>query len=508
MPCRMSGDRRVDERIVVSAASGHVVAIALPYRPLIDALPYFADRYAGDIAYLHSVGPAITPAFGDRPSARARYSLIGVRAYRISADCECSENCAVLAGATPAGAIGYHGYDDGISRWAWFDMWLVEDHRDLTMHAVAMGRLADADTQIEELKAAWALSSSVIDCGTIDDGTIGGGTIDCGTMLHDAERDMARDAVHDAEFHADQSRDSYVEAVRRMQRHMRDGDIYVANMSMRFTVHSDITPINVFRRLYADNPSPYAAYLDFGDRVIVSSSPERFFSIWDGRVVTEPIKGTRPRGATAAEDAELRADLRGSNKERSELLMVTDLERNDMNRICVPGSVCVPEFEVIRAFPHVFHTVSVVEGRLRAGMTVSEALRMMSPGGSITGTPKRRAMEIIAECERSPRDAYTGGLGYVGADPGVWLRMGGLPSGRLDHGSQPVCGLRPVCDLSIIIRAAICQMGRPVGTGRFDYLVGAGGGVTLDSDPEAEYDEAVHKARAVLEALGVRGGER
>ncbi|PJM75803.1 hypothetical protein CSQ87_02710 [Bifidobacterium simiarum] len=482
---------------------------------------------------------------------------MGMRAYRVTAD-----------PPDHATAIGYLGYDDGVSRWAWFDLWLVEDHRDRTVHAVAMGRLTDADAQIKELNAAWseALEAGAHDYDVPAEDPVGG--------MRNDPRESRSDPICEIEVHADQSRDGYIEAVEHMQRHMRDGDIYVANMSMRFFVRSPRSPIDVFRRLYADSPSPYAAYLDFGGnedngdnsgddrgtgclrtdrlgtaamdsgdpetkarRVIVSSSPERFFSIWDGTVTTEPIKGTRPRGKNPAEDAALRADLHASDKERSELLMVTDLERNDMNRICEPGSVTVPEFEVIRMFPHVFHTVSVVEGRLRPSMAVSEALRLMSPGGSITGTPKRRATEIIAECERSPRGVYTGSLGYVGTDPDEWLR-GGAAGQLAGDGSDDCAGhgsgretdirpshtvmhsvmhpitrsdsaeARPVCDLSIIIRAAVCEPGtvKESGdfgrSGRFDYMVGAGGGVTLDSDPAAEYDEAVHKARAVLDALG------
>lgn len=694
----------------------------LPHDPghaLIDALAHFAALYPGDIAYLHGVGPEVAPADGEASAdggaetvPRARWSMLGMRAYRRSHDLDdCDDDGALWCATHDAGqsddgsnsmhvrrqdaaagddsggacsedneshmragksvglgAIGYLGYDVGCdgahaigestqSQWRWFDRWILEDHATGVVTAIALAHLGSAADSLRELRGQWdqwldtvrgmsagagiGLDARGMDAasGTGPDASEKGPNHDGhavaatpidmhptgGSVTHaeagitamtkamparsvpacsEPVRSMPAEATIAG---ADQNRASYMAAVEHMQRHMRDGDIYVANMSMRMDVRTSLAPIDAFANLYADNPSPYAAYLDFrgGARsegngstgkanqdaseanprattagehpqrpqradgpIIVGSSPERFLRIWDGKAVTEPIKGTRPRGRTAGEDAALAADLHTNAKEQAELLMVTDLERNDMNRFCEPGSVAVPAYEEVRAFPHVFHTVSVVEGRPRAGLGVADALRVMSPGGSITGTPKRRAMEIIGECERSSRGVYTGSLGYVGVDPAAWL-------GRLRAAHSSVsadCLLPQVCDLSIVIRTAVMtgecgargatevdardgvaddahagaadELHGSHGCGAaccgarssvvpdapdapdaaaqavprwlggeshdahhpslYTYRIGAGGGVTLESDPAAEWDEAVHKARAVLAALGVR----
>lgn len=277
----------------------------------------------------------------------------------------------------------------------------------------------------------------------------------------------------EAVWTCDHDRTSYVRGVEHLRDHMRDGDAYVANYSLRMTVTSPTTPLELFLRLARSNPAPFAGYVNGGDWQIVSSSPERFLRCRDGHVVTEPIKGTRPRDADPARDRRNRAELERSGKDHGELLMVTDLERNDLSRVCIPGTLTTPAFAEIHSFAHVHHLISTVEADLSPRHMVEDAIEAMSPGGSITGAPKLRVMQLIDRYERSARGAYTGSLGYVGFDGD--------------------------CDLNILIRSA--THAGPSDRGG-EYIIGAGGGITIESDPDAEYDEAMQKAEALLDALG------
>lgn len=260
---------------------------------------------------------------------------------------------------------------------------------------------------------------------------------------------------------------AYKQAIDRMIDYIVEGDIYIANMTQQLTIESDVTPYDAFRYLRTHNPSPFGGYLDYGDFQIVCASPERFLKVKDGRIETRPIKGTRPRGATPEEDAALRQELQASEKDRSELLMIVDLERNDLNRVCEPGSVEVTEHFAVEAYATVFHLVSTIVGQLRPDKDVVDVIQATFPGGSITGAPKIRAMEIIDALENDRRSLYTGSIGYLALD-----------------GS---------CDLNIVIRTAVHQDGM--------YYLGVGGGITCESDLEFEYEETLQKAKAVLEAL-------
>ena len=246
-----------------------------------------------------------------------------------------------------------------------------------------------------------------------------------------------------------------------------EGDIYIANMTQHLTVESTRTPYDVFCSLRRDNPSPFGGYLNYGDLQIVSASPERFLQMRDGVVATRPIKGTRKRGATREEDAAMRKELEESDKDKSELLMIVDLERNDLNRVCMPGSVKVTEMYSIETYATVFHLVSKVQGRLAEDKNVVDLLEAAFPGGSITGAPKLRAMEIIEELEHSRRNLYTGSIGYLTLDGD--------------------------CDFNIVIRTAVHKNGK--------YYLGVGGGITCESETEFEYEETLQKAKAVLQAL-------
>jgi len=264
-------------------------------------------------------------------------------------------------------------------------------------------------------------------------------------------------------------RTAYMAGVERVREYIRRGDIYQANFTQQFAVATADAPLSLYWRLREMNPAPFGAYLDVGNFQILSSSPELLLRVRGRAVETRPIKGTRPRGATAAEDRRMRAELAGSAKDRAELLMIVDLERNDLGRVCEFGSVRVEDLYRIESHATVHHTVASVQGRLRAGVGIAPLMRALFPGGSITGAPKIRAMQILAELEHGPRGIYTGALGYIDA------------SGD--------------CDFNLPIRTMTVRDG----VARF----GAGGGIVWDSDPALEYDEMLHKAGALMRALRV-----
>jgi para-aminobenzoate synthetase component 1 len=263
---------------------------------------------------------------------------------------------------------------------------------------------------------------------------------------------------------------AYRQAVLKAKEYIAAGDIYQVNVTQRFSAPLKTTPCRLYRRLRQASPAPFAAYLDCGDDLrLLSSSPERFLLLKDGQVETRPIKGTRPRGRTAEEDRERRRELLASEKDRAELVMIVDLERNDLGRVCSYGTVRVPELLTLEEYATVFHLVSTVRGTLAPGKDVVDLLKSTFPGGSITGAPKIRAMEIIEELEPVRRGVYTGAIGYLGFD------------GR--------------ADLNIAIRTMVSKGDRV-------YLQ-VGGGIVADSDPRLEYEETLHKARAMLKSLGV-----
>lgn len=263
------------------------------------------------------------------------------------------------------------------------------------------------------------------------------------------------------------TKDEYMAAVRRVREYIAAGDVYQVNLTQRFEARWPGQPYELYRRLRRRSPAPFAAYLNLDPLLILSSSPERFLRVRQGTVETRPIKGTRRRGANPAEDARLVAELSASPKDRAELLMIVDLERNDLGRVCVPGSIEARDLFTIETHPTVHHLVANLSGRLAPDRDVLDCLRAALPGGSITGAPKIRAMQIIDELEVTPRGVYTGALGYLGFDGG--------------------------CDLNIAIRTMIHSRGRVVYHG--------GGGVVWDSEPEAEYQETLDKCAAMRGAL-------
>jgi len=270
------------------------------------------------------------------------------------------------------------------------------------------------------------------------------------------------------------TRDGYLSAVRRAKEYIAAGDIYQVNLSQRLSAPLDTDPFRLYCRLTKQNPAPFAGYFETPEAAIVCCSPERFLEVRDGQVETRPIKGTRPRGATPQEDARLAAELRASEKDRAENVMIVDLERNDLGRACEYGSVHVPELFALESYATVHHLVSTVRGRLRPDATALDCLRAAFPGGSITGAPKVRSMEIIEELEPTRRGVYTGAIGYLGF------------SGDMD--------------VNIAIRTLVARQG-------VAYFQ-VGGGIVADSDPEAEYQETLDKARALAQAIAAEAGTR
>lgn len=269
------------------------------------------------------------------------------------------------------------------------------------------------------------------------------------------------------EFHSNFTKDEYMRAISRMREYIRDGDMYIANMTRNVWCDNYDDSFSIYENLRTINPAPFAAYMDCGDFQIISSSPERFMYVQDRKVYTRPIKGTRPRGQNIEEDNKNREELMNSEKDKSELLMIVDLERNDLSKVCKASSVKVNDLFKIEEYATVFHLVSEIEGELEDGVSSVKCIRECYPGGSITGAPKIRAMEIIEELEGLKRNLYTGCIGYF--------------------------DLRGNCDFNIAIRTIIKK-------GNKAYF-GVGGGITYESDAEAEWYETIDKAKALMRVL-------
>lgn len=266
------------------------------------------------------------------------------------------------------------------------------------------------------------------------------------------------------EVRANMSADEYRAGFSRIQHYLREGDCYQVNFAQRFSLAVSGSPWDGYRKLRRNNPAPFGAYLNTPFGQILSSSPERFLKLKDGQVETRPIKGTRPRSRDADEDRLMGEQLHQSSKDRAENLMIVDLLRNDLGKCCRPGSIRVPQLFGVEHYATVHHLVSVVTGELNPGDDALSLLRHCFPGGSITGAPKRRAMEIIEELEPQRRGVYCGSIGYLGYD------------GRMD--------------CNIAIRTAVYQEGT--------LYFSAGGGIVIDSRCEMEYQETYDKASGIL----------
>jgi len=267
--------------------------------------------------------------------------------------------------------------------------------------------------------------------------------------------------------------DSYASAFVAVQNYLQAGDCYQINLAQRFSAAATGNALGAYLVLRSLSPAPYSAFLNLPQAQILCASPERFLRVQNGSVETRPIKGTRPRSSDARQDRQLAEELRNHPKDRAENLMIVDLLRNDLGKSCTPGSVRVPKLFEVESFANVHHLVSTVEGRLAEGRDALHVLRDCFPGGSVTGAPKQRAMQIIEQLEPSRRGIYCGAIGYVGFD------------GNMDS--------------NIVIRTLV-HSGKEI-------RCWAGGGIVADSDMAAEYQETLDKASAMLELLQRYGGE-
>lgn len=265
------------------------------------------------------------------------------------------------------------------------------------------------------------------------------------------------------------TREEYIKAVKKARQYIIDGDIFEVNISQRFEAELSTTPWELYLRLRKVNPSPFAAYLDFDEVKIVGASPERFIRCQGDRVETRPIKGTAPRGKTPREDQSKARELLSSVKDHAENMMIVDLERNDLGKVCRFGTVRVTELAILEKYPTVYHLTSTVVGQLKEGNGRIELLKASLPGGSITGAPKVRSMEIIDELEPTRRSIYTGNIGYLSFNGNM--------------------------DLNIVIRTFLIK-------GNTAYFQ-AGGAVVYDSQPEAEYQETLDKIQALINAINM-----
>ena len=268
-------------------------------------------------------------------------------------------------------------------------------------------------------------------------------------------------------FAAEQGKAQYAEAFARVQDYIHAGDCYQINLAQRFSSRYQGDPLSAYCALRERSPTPFSAYLEMAGGTLLSLSPERFIEVQNGRVETRPIKGTRPRGSTPQQDQALAEELQRCEKDRAENLMIVDLLRNDLGRSCEPGSIRVPELFSLESYPNVHHLVSSITGRLRSDSDAIDLLMRAFPGGSITGAPKIRAMQIIEELEPVRRSLYCGSVGYLGCE------------GQMDF--------------NIAIRSLVCHEG--------SIYCWGGGGVVADSELDAEYQETLTKVGNLLDAL-------
>lgn len=263
------------------------------------------------------------------------------------------------------------------------------------------------------------------------------------------------------------TKEEFKNAVKKVQNYIKQGDIYQVNLTQRFSGKTSLSSYELYRDLRRISSAPFGAYLNFERYNILSNSPERFIKCINNKIETRPIKGTRPRGRNKEEDVKLQEELRNSEKDRAELLMIVDLERNDIGRISKIGSVYVPELFVIESYANVNHLVATVIGEIEENKDCIDVIKSTFPGGSITGAPKIRAMEIIDELEPTQRNVYTGSIGYIGFNGDM--------------------------DLNIAIRTIVKEDD--------NIYFQVGGGMTWDSNPDDEYQESLDKAKSIMKAL-------
>jgi len=368
-----------------------------------------------------------------------------------------------------AGAAGYIGYDMGRliedipdllsddidipdAVLCFYSSVIIADHLKKELYAAASG-LPELDSELQKNKALSDLDNLMV----------------MADPEHSIETETKDTTDERILIESNFSREDYVSAVNRVKAYIGEGDVYQVNLSQRFSCDLKLSPFAVYDSLRSLSPAPFSCFFNCDDFHILSSSPESFLNINNTQVETRPIKGTRPRGETEVDDLSMKEDLLRSVKDRAELLMITDLERNDLGRVCKYGSIYPESLFELEAYSNVYHLVSTISGELEDKNSHVDCLRACFPGGSITGAPKIRAMEIIEELERCRRNIYTGSIGYF--------------------------GFNRKSDFNIAIRTIIHKNGK--------YFFSVGGGIVADSDPEMEYAETLHKAKGMMEALRV-----
>ncbi len=456
----------------------------MPY-PRIEALDYERDSGARFAALAHLPGSVFLDS-GGFGGSRARYDVFAAEPYVTLRCCgphtEIRSRTALqgsdanpfqllktaLAPVAPmnatlpfaGGAIGYFGYD-------------------LARRLERLPALALADLELPDLAVGlydWAVvvdhgkRQSHLVCAGRDERSLDEWDRIRASVLGGAAASARRPFHVLSAVASNMDRGDYRRAFERIKRYLHDGDCYQVNLAQRFSAPAEGDAYGAYRTLQKLNPAPFSAYLCLPEGAVLSTSPERFLEVRGGRVETRPIKGTRPRSPNPARDRALALELRASAKDLAENLMIVDLLRNDLGKSCALGSIRVPALFEVESFETVHHLVSTVTGRLAAGRHALDLLQGCFPGGSITGAPKLRAMQIIEELEPHRRGVYCGAIGYIGFD-----------------GSM---------DLNIAIRTLVYQNGW--------IHAWAGGGIVMDSDAEAEYQETLDKAEALLRLLSYR----
>ncbi len=390
--------------------------------------------------------------------------------YKLERDCQGNHTGLPLRGIFRGGWIGYFSYELGryieklpkttiddlqmpLIRLCFYDRFIAYDHIEGTFWLIGLQLPDDSEKPQEKLASLENVFTKAREI----------------SIPPPPPADIEH--IDFSQIRCNMDKDYYLRMVEKIKRYIYDGDVYQINFSQRFECDYNARPIALFHWQNHYNPSPYAAYIDASSFHIVSASPEMFITIDDGIISTKPIKGTRPRVSEAGQSKQINTrnfdELVRSEKEQAELNMIIDLERNDVARICEPGTRKVVQPRTIESYPTVFHAVATVAGRLQKDVTFCDILKAMFPGGSITGAPKIRSMEIIDETEPTARGVYTGGIGYIGLDGSVCL--------------------------NIAIRTIIIKNQKA--------FAQTGGGIVADSDPEAEWDETITKARALLAGI-------
>lgn len=344
-----------------------------------------------------------------------------------------------------SGGIGYMSYDEGENeipenKIIFYDNFIIEDHNTNEIYITGAGKTGNPENTVGNIIKKIIKSEKKI--------------------ILDRENQYEK-------IHSLCTEDNYKNAVKNIVEDIKNGDVYVVNMTDRIIVETEKDPYSIYDSMRTINPAPFGGYLNYGEYKIISSSPEEFINIKEGIIRTRPIKGTRKKTDSEIQNIRSIKELRESEKDKSELLMVVDLERNDLNRICVPGTVKVPELFKIEEYSTVYHLVCEVCGKLRDDVKFNHIIDAVFPGGSITGAPKESAMNMIKKYEKGKRGIYTGIMGYVGFDGNMGF--------------------------NILIRSALWKRGV--------MYYGTGGGITCESEPEFEYEEMVLKSRSFLKSV-------